>query len=164
MSTILAGPKSETQMLEGSRAFSDASLAYGILRFAFGINIFGHGFIRIMTGTGKFAVWMLKEMQGTMMPDVIVRPFGYLVPWAETTLGLLLILGLFTRASLVLGALLIAALTFGTTLRQDWAIAGLQVTYSLLYFVLLYFRENNNQLSLDAWLGRSKLRRAAGGN
>jgi len=154
MSTTLSAPHAEAQALNPSRIFSDASLAYGILRFAFGVNIFGHGFIRIVNGTSVFAAWMLKEMQGTMLPPAMVRPFGYVVPWAESLFGLLLILGLFTRASLVLGALLIAALTFGTTLRQDWGVAGLQVTYSLVYFVLLFLREKNNQLSLDAWLGR----------
>jgi thiosulfate dehydrogenase [quinone] large subunit len=161
MSTTLSDPHSRVQASEARSIFSDTSLAYGILRFAFGINIFGHGFIRVMTGTDKFVVWMLKEMQGTMMPEFMVRPFGYLVPWAETTLGLLLILGLFTRTSLVLGGLLIAALTFGTALRQDWGVAGLQVTYSLVYFVLLFLREKNNQWSLDAWLERSRSRAGA---
>lgn len=154
MSATLSAPKSEAQAFNPSRLFSDASLAHGILRLAFGINIFGHGFIRIVNGTSVFAVWMLKEMQGTMMPESIVRPFGYVVPWAETLFGLLLILGLFTRTSLILGGLFIAALTFGTTLRQDWGVAGLQVTYSLVYFVLLFLREKNNQWSLDAWLER----------
>jgi len=154
MSTTLSAPTSGVQAFAPASLLSDASLAYGILRFAFGINIFGHGFIRIVNGTAAFAAWMLKEMQGTMMPVWMVTPFGYLVPWAETLLGLLLILGLFTRTSLVLGALLIGALTFGTTLRQDWGVAGLQVTYSLVYFVLLFLREKNNRLSLDAWLAR----------
>jgi thiosulfate dehydrogenase [quinone] large subunit len=158
MSTTLSAPKSEAQAFHPARIFSDASLAYGILRFAFGVNIFGHGFIRIVNGTGVFVVWMLKEMQGTMLPESMVRPFGYIVPWGETLFGLLLILGLFTRTSLVLGGLLIAALTFGTTLRQDWGVAGLQVTYSLVYFVLLFLRENNNQWSMDAWLERRRTR------
>lgn len=151
MSTTLSAPKSEATAPRHARLFSDASLAYGIFRFAFGINIFGHGFIRIMNGTSVFAAWMLKEMQGTMLPRAMVLPFGYMIPWAEFTLGLLLILGLFTRTALVLGALVIAALTFGTTLRQDWTIAGLQLTYTLAYFFLLFFRENNNQWSLDEW-------------
>ena len=156
MSTTLSAPPSAAQALGAGGMLSDKSLAYGVLRLAFGINIFGHGFIRVVTGTDKFALWMLKEMQGTFMPQAIVLPFAYVVAWGELLLGLALILGLFTRTALVLGGLLIAALTFGTTLRQDWGVAGLQVTYSLLYFVLLYFRENNNQLSVDALIGRSR--------
>lgn len=158
MSTTLSTPKSDLVASQRTRLFTDASLAYGIFRFAFGINIFGHGFIRIMNGTSVFAAWMLKEMQGTMLPRAMVLPFGYVVPWGETILGLLLIVGLFTRTALVLGALLIAALTFGTTLRQDWTIAGLQLTYTLAYFFLLFFRENNNQWSLDEWFGGSRTR------
>src|ERR1700757_2061535 len=98
MSTTLSAPRSEAQAFHPSRLFSDASLAYGILRFAFGINIFGHGLIRIANGTGVFVTWMLKQMEGTMMPESMVRPFGYVVPWTEAILGLMLILGLFTRA------------------------------------------------------------------
>jgi len=157
MSTTLSAPRSAAQALNPGGLFSDRSLAYAVLRFAFGINIFGHGFIRILSGIDKFVAWMLNEMKGTFMPDAIVRPFAYVVAWGELLLGLALILGLFTRPALVLGGMLIAALTFGTTLRQDWGIAGLQVTYSLLYFVLLYFRANNNQLSLDALLARSRV-------
>ena len=38
---------------------------------------------------------------------------------------------------LVAGSLLILALTFGTTLRQDWSTAGVQLIYAAIYAALL---------------------------
>ena len=53
-----------------------------------------------------------------------------------------------TRYALASGALLILALTFGTTLRQDWETAGLQLTYALVFCALLAFR-HWDALSID---------------
>jgi hypothetical protein len=47
------------------------------------------------------------------------------------------------RIALVAGALLIVALTFGSTLHQDWDVAGLQLIYAAVYFALLALRQYN---------------------
>ena len=65
--------------------------------------------------------------------------------------GLLLLLGLGTRVALTGGALLIVLLTFGTALRQDWAIAGIQLNYAALLAFLHWDR-----YSLDAMLSRNR--------
>jgi thiosulfate dehydrogenase (quinone) large subunit len=52
------------------------------------------------------------------------------------------------------GGLLIFVLTFGTTLRQNWESAGLQLTYALVFSALLAFRECN-ALSVDGLLEKS---------
>ena len=51
-----------------------------------------------------------------------------------------MLLGLFRRSAYVLGLLLIASLTFGSTLKQDWTPASEQLIYALLYAVLLATR------------------------
>jgi thiosulfate dehydrogenase [quinone] large subunit len=66
----------------------------------------------------------------------------------EASLGLLLVFGLATRLALIAASLTIHALTFGSTLRQDWQSAGLQLIYAAIYAALLAFR-NNNAYSLD---------------
>jgi thiosulfate dehydrogenase [quinone] large subunit len=43
------------------------------------------------------------------------------------------------------------ALTIGVTANQQWDLAGLQLLYSLVFFVLLFLVEYN-QFSLDAAL------------
>jgi thiosulfate dehydrogenase [quinone] large subunit len=73
------------------------------------------------------------------------------LPWLEAILGLLVLIGLRTRVALIAGSILLIVLTFGSTLRQDWQSAGLQLIYASIYAALLAFL-NNNKCSLDALL------------
>ena len=130
---------------------SDARIAYAILRLTLGINIALHGVTRLMNGTGGFAAFLVTQFQATLLPRVLVEAFAHTLPWAETTIGLLMLAGLATRFALIAGGLLMAVLTFGTTLRQDFQNAGLQLFYSIAYFMLLSLRARNG-FSLDAWL------------
>ncbi len=110
---------------------SDARIAYAILRLTLGINIALHGITRIMNGTGGFAELLVKQFQATLLPRVLVEAFAHTLPWTETIIGLLVLAGLATRFALIAGGLLMALLTFGTTLRQDFGTAGLQLSYSI---------------------------------
>lgn len=140
---------------------SDARIAYAILRFTLGINIALHGITRLMNGTGGFAELLVKQFQATLLPRILVEAFAHTLPWTETAIGLLVLAGLATRFALIAGGLLMALLTFGTTLRQDFGTAGLQLSYSIAYFMLLSLRARNG-FSLDAWLhGRSMSARAS---
>ena len=126
----------------------DRSLAYALLRVTLGLNIFMHGTSRLMAGVGSFVSAMIKMFQNTALPTAVVVPFGYVLPWLEAGLGVLIIIGLRTREVLVAGALLMLALTFGTALRQDWDVAGLQLLYSAVYTALIAGLRYNS-LSVD---------------
>jgi thiosulfate dehydrogenase [quinone] large subunit len=132
---------------------SDKSLAFGLLRIALGINFLGHGLFRILSGVGGFAATTAEHLTKSPLPHGFVVGFGYGIPWIELALGLGLILGLFTRAALVCGAIFMMALTIGVTSNQQWEVAGQQLLYSFLFFVLLYLMEFN-ALSVDAWRRR----------
>ena len=129
------------------------ALAYALLRLALGINIFGHGLFRILSGVGAFANGMVVGMDKGPLPHALSLGFGYCIPWIELTLGTLMLLGLFTRFALAAGSAFIIALTFGTTSTQNWQGAGGQLLYSLVFFVLLWFVEANS-ISVDAVLHR----------
>jgi thiosulfate dehydrogenase [quinone] large subunit len=75
--------------------------------------------------------------QKTPLPSWSVYGFGYLLPILEAIAGALVLFGFHTRRALILGAALMLVLTFGSTLRQDWSTVGIQLTYSLVYCVLL---------------------------
>lgn len=126
----------------------DRSLAYALLRVTLGLNIFMHGTSRLLAGIGNFVSGMIKIFQNTALPTTVVVPFGYVLPWLEAGLGVLIIIGLRTREVLVAGALLMLALTFGTALRQDWDVAGLQLLYSAVYTALIAGLRYNS-LSVD---------------
>lgn len=65
-----------------------------------------------------------------------MQAFATVIPFAEIVIGVMLLLGLKTRWTLVAGMLLMAGLVFGTALRSDWTLLELQMFYVLLYFVL----------------------------
>jgi thiosulfate dehydrogenase [quinone] large subunit len=118
-------------------------LAYLLLRMTVGVNIAMHGLSRLLAGPSVFAGSLLPLFRNTPLPAWFVRGFGLGLPWLEAALGLLVLAGLFTRAALTGCALLILVLTFGTTLRQDWAGAGAQLVYAVVFAGLLAFRERD---------------------
>ena len=132
---------------------SDKSLAYGLLRVALGVNFAGHGLIRIHHGVGAFAQGTAEHLAKSPLPHGFVVGFGYVIPWVEAVLGVALILGLGTRLALVVGAVFMVALTVGVTANQQWDVAGDQLLYSVVFFLLLFLREWNG-ISVDGWSGR----------
>ncbi len=86
-----------------------------------------------------------------MIPASWLPLFATVLPPVEGTLGLLLLLGLATRFSLIAGGLVVTALAIGTNLAQDWNTAGLQLIYAFLYYQLLLRRKQLNRLSIDGW-------------
>jgi len=135
-----------------SRTMSDAVVAYGLLRFTFGINIMLHGVTRLLGPAGGFLAYLNHYFEKTpLMPKEMLPAFAIILPWCETIFGALVLVGAATRFALIAGALVLAALAFGTNLAQDWNIAGLQLIYALLYYYLLKNREELNALSIDGW-------------
>jgi thiosulfate dehydrogenase [quinone] large subunit len=129
-------------------AISDKSLAYGLLRVGFGVNFAGHGLVRIYNGAGQFAAETTEHLAKSPLPHGLVLGFSLAIPWIEMLLGLALVLGVLTRVALVGGAVFMMALTIGVTANQQWDVAGQQLVYSVIFFVLLFHRQHNS-LSLD---------------
>ena len=136
-----------------SRKTSDTVIAYTILRLSFGANILLHGLSRILNGRPAFLAYLTHYFEHAHLISPGMLPvFGVVLPWVETTLGLLLMLGLFSRFTLIVGALVLTALVIGTNLAQDWLVSGLQLPYCFIYYYLLVHLEQN-RISLDAWWG-----------
>jgi thiosulfate dehydrogenase (quinone) large subunit len=130
----------------------DRKLAYLVLRFTLGLSILMHGLTR-MPHLRAFADGLVKQFAETILPVALVHLFALSLVFVETLIGLLLVLGLWTRWSLLFGAALMAVLVFGTALRSDWNILAIQLLYALLYAALLATRDYNSY-SLDALLHR----------
>ena len=131
-----------------SGALLDRRLAYAMLRFTLGLSIFMHGLVRL-PHLSAFADATAKLFVNTPLPAFTVRAFALGLVFGETAVGLLVLLGLWTRWALFLGALTMAALVFGTALRSDWNTLAIQLLYALIYAALIATREYN-QYSLDA--------------
>ena len=128
---------------------SDAALAYAIFRLTFGVNICFRGIVRItVNGLDQFSAGLMKQFEPTWFPPFAISAFGHVIPWVETIVGLMLIVGLCTRPALVIGGLLMTSLTFGTMFLQNFDLAWLQLTYAIAFFLLLACR-SWNVISLD---------------
>jgi len=135
---------------------NNKSLAYALLRIAFGINFAGHGLVRIYNGVDAFATTTAEHLAKSPLPHSLTFGFSYAIPFLESILGLVLILGIFTRAALVCGAVFMMLLTIGVASNQQWDIASQQLIYSTIFFLLLYLIEHN-ALAVDNSLHRSSI-------
>lgn len=139
----------------GPRALrSDGVWGYTILRLTFGANIMLHGLSRIFAGHAAFLAYLSHYFEkAPLIPSSMLPAFATVLPPVETALGILLVLGLWTRFALIAGGLVITVLAIGTNLAQDWNVAGLQLIYAFLYYYLLVHRELNS-VSVDGLMER----------
>lgn len=149
-SSLEAGMKSHVP--DPRLRFADSIWAYTILRLSFGANIMLHGVSRLIAGRAAFLAYLTHYFEKIpAIPAAMLPAFARTLPLVETALGLLLVLGLWTRFALIAGALVMTGLVIGTNLAQDWTVAGLQLIYAFLYCYLLVHRDKN-LISLDGVL------------
>lgn len=134
----------------------DITLAHTALRVALGFNFLMHGLSRFITGVGAFAEGMSKSFASTVLPVPLAHAFALPLPFIEFTLGVLIILGFFTRPALIACSALLLALTFGVSLQAKWEVAGSQLMYQLIVAAVLCTSR------YDAYSIDGRRRRAAG--
>lgn len=140
-------PGMESHVVTDGR--SDAAMAYALFRFTFGLNIMMRGVVRIAMGLPAFQTYMLTQFKDVpVMPPAFLTLFASVLPFVETLIGLLILVGFQTRTALIAGSLMITGLTFGTMLRQDFTIAWLQLDYAIAFFILIALR-SWNLISVD---------------
>lgn len=126
---------------------NNSSLAYVLLRIAMGVNMLGHGLVRIPK-LAAFAEGMSKGFEKSWLPASMVHLFGTVLPFLELTIGILLIFGWQTRLACVAGFLLIISLLFGSSTVENWDGMGIQMIYALFFYFLISKLENN-RFSID---------------
>lgn len=137
-------------------ATAHKQLAYALLRLSLGVNFFGHGLFRVLSGVSAFAHTTADHLAKSPFPHSLNLGIALVIPFVELALGVALTLGLFTRAALTGGALFMVLLTIGVTSNQQWEVAGQQLLYSLCFFVLLLLAEHN-AYAVDTIRGRAPL-------
>jgi thiosulfate dehydrogenase [quinone] large subunit len=133
----------------------DKIAAYALLRVTLGTNIAMHGLVRMIASPALFISKLTMQFAASPLPQPLIHAFGQGLPWLEALFGLLLLIGLRTRAAIIGGALVMLVLTFGSTLIQDWQAASTQLLYSAIYAALLFLLRFNGW-SIDAVLDRKK--------
>jgi len=115
----------------------DISRAYVLLRVTLGLNICLHGVVRWTKGLYSFAESLAPLFAKTPLPPWSVFDFGYVLPILEALVGAAVLFGLQTRRALQAGSILMLVLMFGSSLREDWSTVGIQLTYSVVYCILI---------------------------
>ena len=124
------------------KKMSNQQLAYFLARITLGINLLLHGVVRIPKLTA-FSQAIAAGFQESVIAPEIARLFAYTIPFIELILGILIILGLKTRKSLVAAAIFIIVLISGTCLKGDWATVSTQMLYALFIFFLIFYLDYN---------------------
>ncbi|MGE8341779.1 MAG: DoxX family protein [Flavobacterium sp.] len=114
-----------------------------LLRLAIAISMFGHGLVRLPK-LATFSNWMVGSFENSMLPKIIVAPFSYILPIAEFSIGLFLLLGIFTKPSLVAGAVVMLILLFGTSMIENWEAIPSQLIHIAFFALLLHFADYNS--------------------
>jgi thiosulfate dehydrogenase [quinone] large subunit len=128
-------------------------LGYTVLRLSIGMSMLIHGIVRLPK-IEAFTQATLKLFASAPLPAFAVAFFARATPSVEFVIGLLVLFGLATRFGLTLGGIWMVALIFGSTLIEKFDLVGIQLLYSLIFFLLLQNLEQNT-LSIDRLLWRT---------
>jgi thiosulfate dehydrogenase [quinone] large subunit len=126
---------------------SNQELAFVLGRVLLGVNFLVHGLIRLPKLAG-FRAGLLKQFAASPLPAPLVDAFAAMLPFVEGSVGLLLLLGFFTRPALTAAMLVIISLVFGSALLEQWDTVGTQMVYALFLFALILHCQHN-RLCLD---------------
>ncbi|MEO6915060.1 MAG: DoxX family protein [Chitinophagaceae bacterium] len=129
---------------------------YLLARLPIAWSMFGHGLVRIPK-LSVFSSGMVKAFSQSILSASVVQSFAYALPFLELLTGLFIILGLFTRQSLLVGFLIMMSLIFGSSLIEDWQNVFVQMIYAV-YFVLLMLFLSYNRYSVDYVMTRRRYR------
>lgn len=127
-------------------------IGYALLRATMGVIFLFYGVAKFRLGIADFVGGMNQNFSGKL-PAFMVMPFAYAMPFAELISGALILLGVFTRAGLIICGLLLIGLTFGVVILGQAPTVAHNLQYALVNFVLLWFIDLN-RYSIDSLLHR----------
>ena len=128
--------------------FDGKSAGYAILRVALGVAFLFYGIHKFQTGVGATMEMMTRQFERTFLPGLLVKGFGAALPSIEVVVGLLLVLGLFTRVALVVAGLVMIALTAGLAILGNAPTVASNLLFLIVIWVLLSHGEDD-ALGLD---------------
>lgn len=121
--------------------------AFLLLRLALAASMFTHGLVRLPK-LDKFSTWMIGNFEKSMIPKFMILPFSYALPVVEFSIGLLLIIGIFTKPALIAGGIVIIFLLSGTGMIENWEAIPSQLIH-IAFFAILLSSIEYNSYSID---------------
>ena len=112
-------------------------LAQLVIRIGLGITMLMHGLVRIPK-LNTFVAKTGATFANTLLPPILTKAFLFTLPFIELVIGLLILVGgQFGKWGYLMGGILMGALLFGTTLKEDWSGAGNQLIYVIAFYLAL---------------------------
>jgi thiosulfate dehydrogenase [quinone] large subunit len=164
LALLLAGPEADRWSVDARRGtkplapeirYSWATLFFRLL---IGAIFFFQGFRNLFLGAGPlvFAERLYVKPFAAMMPEPLLWIAGVTNPFVQFGVGLLLIVGLFTRFAAGFGALFLVSIIFGHLMQAPLTAPGAMRDFATANFMLmiavLVFASWGNRWSLDALL------------
>ena len=133
------------------RISTDGAIAL-FLRVGIGLLLFFAGFNKFLRdgGASGVAESMLESFADTFIPQFLLVPYVYLLPYVEILCGALLIIGLFSRPAILFACALLASLAFGLFVDKNGDTAAKVINYLLVASVALWFISRDDRYSLDS--------------
>ncbi|WP_411812789.1 MauE/DoxX family redox-associated membrane protein [Chryseobacterium scophthalmum] len=118
----------------------DFKTAFFFLKLPIAVSLLGHGLVRIPK-LHTFSEWMVTTMEKSMIPKLVIVPFGYVLPIVEAILGILLLINFKTKYTLYSALVLMSILIFGSCSIENWSAIEAQLLHSFYLFGLFWFYE-----------------------
>ena len=132
--------------------FNKQSLLIFVFRLGFGINFFLHGLGKLLGDQDAFRSSIVTKFSDTYLPNFLLEPYAYAIPYLELILGLFLVLGLFYYWSLIFSLLTMISLMIGMIAVQNWDVVTMHFIY-MIYIFLLALNYQADKICLDYLFG-----------
>lgn len=116
----------------------DFKTLFFFLRLPIAISLAGHGLVRIPK-LQTFTEGMVKSMEKSAIQEVLITPFGYLLPFLEAIVGIALLIGFKPKLTIYASLSLMSILILGSSSVENWSAIEAQLLHSLYLFALLWF-------------------------
>jgi thiosulfate dehydrogenase [quinone] large subunit len=116
----------------------DFKTIFFFLRLPIAVSLAGHGLVRIPK-LQTFTEGMVKSMEKSAIPEALMTPFGYILPFLEAIVGISLLIGFKPKLTIYAAISLMTILIFGSSSVENWSAIEAQLLHSLYLFVLLWF-------------------------
>ncbi|KQT18262.1 DoxX family protein [Chryseobacterium sp. Leaf404] len=112
--------------------------SFFFLKLPMAISLLGHGLVRIPK-LAEFSNGMMKSLEKSAIPDVLILPFSYVLPFVEALLGIILLTGFQTKYTLYAAITLMSILILGSSSVENWSAIEAQLLHSFYLFGLFWF-------------------------
>ncbi len=131
--------------------FSAEGAAALLLRLSLGMLFFFAGLGKFLAPMGVAGVSekMIEGFKDTILPLALVKPYLYVLPYIEVPLGIVLVLGIYTKEALTVCGFLLLSLALGMAIKQDHVTVANNLNFVFMTAIALWLASRDNPYSLD---------------